>query len=261
LLCFFLISSSRLGVSGVLCAILLTACAGTLIALINIDHLNWSMSEWREFSLRHWHFSKWQIGTLILSWASGQIFLIFAGAIIGASAVGILMAAQSVMAITHIFILGLQNFLPVHASKIYREGGVVQLSKFIHKAAFSVTLITGIVALIVCIFPNRIMELLYGSAFRDYGWVLIGYAFIYVLGALGLVFPVGLLAMERTFPVLLSYICSAAISIVTVYPLVTEFGLVGVLVGLATYAGVQFVVSYLAFRRLVLIGRVSHGSQ
>jgi hypothetical protein len=44
------------------------------------------------------------------------------------------------------------------------------------------------------------MGLFYGAQFSDSGWVLVGYAMIYVLMALGFVLPIGLFTLEKTFP-------------------------------------------------------------
>jgi O-antigen/teichoic acid export membrane protein len=253
LLWVFIVSSWRLEVDGVLWTILFTSCLGTLVALIRIDNLQWPKVGWKEVSLRHWNFSKWLIGSTILTWASGNIYYLVTGGLVGASAVGVLKSAQNIMAVAHVFFFGLQNVLPVRASEAYAKGGAVQLSKFLGKVSFLIVIPTCVIAMAVCVSPNRLMELLYGPDFREYGWVLVGYAFIYVLAACALVIPIGLLAIEKTSAILLSYACSGVIATILVYPLVRRYELAGVLAGLTIYHGIQILVPYLAFRRFLLL--------
>jgi O-antigen/teichoic acid export membrane protein len=198
LLWLFLWSGWIVTIETVYWIILATAAAGILAVSFNVHDLEWPAGGWGEISLRHWHFSKWLLASNLLSWASGHVFILFAGAIIGAAAVGTLRAAQNVMAVTHVLFLGLGNFLPVRASEVYTEGGIVRLKKFLWKASVFVISTTLVFASIVCVFADEILTLLYGSTYGDYGWVLIGYALIYVLVALGTVIPIGLLALERT---------------------------------------------------------------
>jgi O-antigen/teichoic acid export membrane protein len=232
---------------------LVAAGASILVAASKIDDFEWSLAEWQNVWLRHWHFSKWNVGTVFAAWMSGSLYYVIAGAILGSSAVGILNSAQTIMGVTNVFFQGMQNYMPIRASIALRDGGVTQLVKFLRKCSFLITSTTVGVALMVCIYPNYVMEFFYGHQFRDYGWVLVGYAIVYIVTALGQVLPIGLLTLEKTFPILLSFITSGIISVSIVYPLISRYGLTGVLIGLTVYPAIQSLVQFFAFRSLVAI--------
>jgi O-antigen/teichoic acid export membrane protein len=250
-LCLFLFFSWEPDLAGVLWAMLVAASVSILAAWCRIDNVEWSLAEWKNVTLRHWHFAKWLIGVCIAGWMSGELCYVFIAAVLGSSAVGILKAAQTVMGVTNVFFQGMQNFMPVRASIVYREGGVIELVKFLRKCSFVIVLATLAIAAIVCIYPNYVMKLLYGPQYRDYGWVLVGYAMIYIMIASGVVPSLGLLTLEKTYPTLLAFIISGIILIGIIYPLVAYFGLAGGLIGLAVYPAVQLLVQFCALRKLV----------
>ena len=230
---------------------MVTAAAGAMWASTNIGILKWPKVGLKEISLRHWNFSKWLVGSAIIAWASSNIFYLGAGAMIGTSAIGILKSTQNTMAITHILFQGLQSILPIRASRAYNKGGIRQLIKFVRNATLLLTSITGIVSVIVCIYADRIMELLYGPEFKNYGWVLVAWAVIYILVAMTQVIPIGLLTLEKTFPIILSYACSTVISIAIFFPLIKRYELTGVIVGTAIVYAIQFLIPFMALKRLV----------
>jgi O-antigen/teichoic acid export membrane protein len=252
-LCLFLFSSWQPDIAGVLWTMLVAASASILTAWCRIDNVEWSLAEWRNVSLRHWHFSKWLIGTTIASLMSGELYYAIAGGILGSSAVGILKAAQTIMGVTNVFFQGMQNFMPVRASIVYREGGATQLVKFLGKCSFLIVSATVGISLIAFIYPNYVMGFFYGPQYRDYGWVLVGYAIIYIVTALGVIFPIGLFTLEKTFPTLLAYIISGVITVIIMYPLIHEYGLIGVLIGQTIYPAAQSLVQFIAFQRIVAI--------
>jgi O-antigen/teichoic acid export membrane protein len=243
----------RVGLAEVYWAIAGAAAVGSLAAASSLGAFQ-RPDDWREVTARHWHFSKWLLGSTVLMLASGNIFLAFAGAIIGASAVGVLRAAQNVMAGTHVLFLGLDNFLPVRAASAYAQGGIHQLVGFLRTAFVVITLATVAFASLVCVFSDPLMEFVYGPEFAGYGWVLIGFAVGYVLVACRNVIPVGLLTLERTFSLVLARGVAVAFSLISAYPLITMFGLSGVLVGLIMAEVILVVIPYAALKRLVADG-------
>ena len=251
LLLLFLFSPWQPGVAGVLWTMLIAASASILVVLGRIDKFDWSWAGWWSVTRRHWNFSKWNVGIVLAAWMSGQVYYFITGALLGSSAVGILNAAQTIMGVTNVLFQAMQNFMPVRASIAYRDGGIDQLGRFLWKCGLFITSATAVIVLILCVYPNQVMKLFYGSQFGDYGWVLVGYGIICIVTAIGTVFPIGLVTLEKTFPILLSFIISASTSIVIMYPLVSEHGLIGVLVGLTVYPAIQSFIQFFAFQSLV----------
>jgi O-antigen/teichoic acid export membrane protein len=206
--------------------------AGALAVAWFLERLEWAAAALRETALRNWYFSRWLIGAAIAYWMSGNLFVITAGAVLGVAAVGALKAAQSVMGITNILFLGLENVVPIRASRRYHAGGSSELLQYVTRVARLGLLATAIVGLIFASAPTFWFRLFYGEGFTRYSYLLRWYAALYLLIFLAGPLGAGLRAMERTSPIFLAYVVGAVFSLAAAYPLVRAFELVGVMVGL-----------------------------
>jgi len=181
---------------------------------------------------RHWHYSRWLLGSALFSWTSGNLLIIASGVVLGTTAVGVLRAGQSIIGVTHIFFQGLENVLPVQASIAFANGGFEQLIAFTRKSVGLIMLATVSIAAIAWFFPNAIMTAFYGKEFSQIGWVLQVYALIYVILAFGLALSIALRAVEKTSFILYSYALGTLFSIVGGIPLIMLYGVKGALIGL-----------------------------
>jgi hypothetical protein len=76
-----------------------------------------TLSVLRGTARRNWSSSSWLTLSAVLHWASSQLFIAAAGALLGASAVGALRAAENLIGgIANIYFLGLENVVPARAA-------------------------------------------------------------------------------------------------------------------------------------------------
>jgi O-antigen/teichoic acid export membrane protein len=199
---------------------------------------------------RHFHFSKWLLGSALLQWSTGNFFVIAAGAMLGPIAVGALKAAQSLVAVTHIFFQAADNFMPPRAARVYQTDGVQGLRVFVRRLLLIGGAGTAIVCLAMAIPAQIWLTLLFGKSYADYGFVVAGYAVSYFLLACMTPFRYAFLATERTRPIFNGYILAALFTAAGFYPLIDVFGIYGTIIGIVLCQAIMLGNFTIQFRRL-----------
>ena len=189
-------------------------------------------SDLKIITKRHWDFSKWSTLSTLLQWASGNLVFIFTGSILGAGAVGILKAAQNIMAVTHILFQAMENFVPVRASKIYIKHGKTALRLYKNKILLMGGGVTITFAFVVFIFSEELLGAVYGPEYSDYAYVLRWFSIIYIFMFMNFPLSAVLRAVENTKSIFYSQIISSVFVIACSYPLIQMFELKGALFSL-----------------------------
>jgi O-antigen/teichoic acid export membrane protein len=199
---------------------------------------------------RHFHFSKWLLGSALLQWTTGNFFVIAAGAMLGPVAVGALKASQSLVAVTHIFFQAADNFMPPRAARIYQTDGVQGLRAFIRRLLLIGGTGTAIVCLAMAIPAQTWLTLLFGKSYAGYGVVVAGYAVSYLLLACMTPFRYAFLAIERTRPIFSGYILAALFTAAGCYPLIQLFGIYGAVAGVVASQAIMLANFSIQFRNM-----------
>ena len=207
-------------------------------------------------SRRHGSMVRWLVPSAVLQWASQNLILVFAPIFYGAMAAGALRACQNVVAVAHIWFLGLENVVPPEAAKRSHEQGVEGLSRYIMKVLRNWGAVTFAFVLVVSAAPDLWMHLLYGGQYTGFGYLLRLYCLLYLVIFVGTPLRGGLQAMEYVSPTVWSYGVTTLFAAVAAEPLARHFGLVGVLAGLIVaqivFQGILATALLLRVRRLRL---------
>ena len=186
----------------------------------------------RDVAARHWHSSRWLLGSTLLQWLSDNYFLIIAGVVLGPAAVGAIRGAQNLLALTHIFFLGLENVVPGEASQRFHQDGIPALRSYLVRISLVLLASTGLVAALAAQFSRPLLNLAYGVAdpisIEALGW----YVPIYLLVALALPLRAGLRTLEQTRAIFFAYVLGTAFALLAARTLVTDFGVAGVMFGI-----------------------------
>lgn len=222
----------KIGVAGALEVIAGTSAIAAVAGLPFLETLRWEKAALGRVLHRHWVSSKWLIGASLMQWTSGNLFVLAAPAVYGPSAAGVLRIAQNLMGVTHIWLQGLENTVPVRAARRLHEAGVRGLRHYILEVAALWGGLTLAFAAVVSIAPGFLLRILYGPTYANYGYVLRWYALLYVLIFLGLPLRSGLRALEHTRPIFISYTAMTAFAALFAFPFAKFFGLSGAMLGL-----------------------------
>lgn len=208
-----------------------TSLLAVLVGVGRLDRPAWSLPDLRATTRRHWRFSRWLTWSAIITWATSSLFGIAAGSLLGPAAVGALRAAQNVMGVTNVIFLGLENVVPVRAASYFHLGGRQRLLAYLWRVGMVAGLGTAAIGAVAAIAPGFWLALLFGEAYREFGYLLQWYALTQVVMVIRLPLFAGLRAMEQTRAIFISYCWAALFSIVASYPMVYYFGMTGAAVG------------------------------
>lgn len=216
----------------VLWIIAATSFLGFIICMKWYQPVAFTMESLRSVFVRHWKMSRWLAPSAFMQWGAGNLFFMAAPVYYGAAASAALKASQNIVAVAHIWFMGLDNVVTSEASlRMHREGpdGVIQYLKKIFIQWGGVTLaFVGIVAL----FPHFWLHLAYGNKYLQYGYVLQLYAVLYLMVFVSGPIRAGLQALEFTAPIFWAYPVLIAFSVSLVGPLAKTLGLTGVMLGM-----------------------------
>jgi len=175
---------------------------------------------------------KWLFLTAISQWWSGNLFVVASGIYLGAAALGALRLAQSLMGILNVLLQTFENYiLPQTAQKMNIElsEGLSFLSSISRKAGL---LFLPVLA-ISYLFARQILVLAGGEAYASFGYVLQGMALLYMLVFLSQPIRLLIRALLLNQHFFYGYLLSLGFALLFGHALLSNYGLVGALVGLA----------------------------
>ncbi len=227
----FIFKSEIMDTEKVLWVIVLTASVAAFIGIFSINKISFNSRFFRSTLTRHWHFSKWSLGTAVMLMVTNNLFVIVSGATLGTSAVGALKATQNLHGVINIIFMGLKNVVPVHAARHYYNGGKDALYHYLRKVMFLGGGVTVSIAAFIAIAPVFWLGLFFSDQYTAYGYLVQWWAIINILMFIGLPLRAGLSAIEDTRSIFLSNLMAAIYGLLLAYPIVDQFGLLGVMVG------------------------------
>lgn len=226
------------------------ACTSTVSALIGgfmLERLSWRRDVFGETVRQHLAFGKWLISSELCRWGAGNLFVIASGALLGPTAVGVIRAAQNLVGLCHILLLGLENVIPAQAAREYAVDGGAALLRLLEQLVLWGTLAIGGILLVVSVAPEFWLHLVYGEKYVGYGYLVQWWAAIYFFSFFILTPVYGLRAIEKTKGIFVAQLLAALFTAIAVYPLISHLGITGVMVGNIAVVAIQLTVLFRIF--------------
>tara|TARA_B110000259_G_scaffold69707_1_gene82063 strand:+ start:1350 stop:2606 length:1257 start_codon:yes stop_codon:yes gene_type:complete len=192
---------------------------------LNISNIKNTISE-------NWLFSKYLVGTALLQWVSGNFFIIVAGGILGAVAIGAIRIAQNVVGVLHVLFLAMENIVPIKGAEILDKKGNISSLRYFKQMLFKGGALTLIVLLLIAFFRTQIISIFYGDEYLQYVNLLLGFTALYVLVFVGTILGFVIRTFEMNSIFFWSYIITTLFGLMVAQPLITKTGIYGVLIGL-----------------------------
>lgn len=146
-----------------------------LVGLYQIRHSLAGRPQWQVMR-QSWQFGKWLGGAELAYWASSQAYLWLTGGMLGAAAAGMLKAAYTVFGPTRVFSFALRSLLPTWFSRTMHSGGQTALHQQLKRVYLAVVPLLGCYCLLVGLFAQPLLQLLFGDAYTGSARVLMLYA-------------------------------------------------------------------------------------
>lgn len=180
----------------------------------------------------HYHTSFWLLGASLVQWFSGNFFLVAAAGVLGTVAVGALRMAQNMVGLCHVLFLAMENIVPAEAARCFFSEGKHAMWAYLRRSALGMGIpVAGLLAALTLLSP-WLTNLLYGSDYQSFNWVVGAYSVLYVFVYLGFPLRFALRTLGRTPPIFYAYCFSALVSVLLACPMVKAWGMGGVMAGL-----------------------------
>ena len=174
------------------------AAFATVVALGFLRPLTVSVRSFQITMIRHWIFGRWYLGSEIMRWSTGQLYIVMTGALLGPAAVGAVRATQNLVAACHILKLGLENVVPIKASEHFQTGRIPLLVKYLKQVSLFSGSAVVLFLIVVAIAPKFWLHLIYGQMYGEYSYLVLWWAMIYLVSFFHTPLYFGLRAVEDT---------------------------------------------------------------
>jgi O-antigen/teichoic acid export membrane protein len=166
-------------------------------------------------------------------------------------------ATQNVIGPVNVAYQAMENIVPIRAAEEVRRGGIDRAAAFLLRFGAAGFVVLLVVFSVIALFSGRFLSFFYGHQLRLYSGVL-NLQLLYFL----LVWPVRQFiflfrTIKNTAPILISSIVAAATSLLLVYPMVRNFGAIGIMI--AAVAGQSGNLLYLIYAWIRVPAR-AHGA-
>lgn len=191
-----------------------------------------SINSFKTTFSKHWIFSRWLLGKSILQWFSGNYFVLAAGAIIGASALGFIRMAQTLIGLLNVLFLAFENFLPVQAAQQFKNDGLVGLKNhLVHFTKnYGVLVLAGLI--FVFVFANYFGQYVFNETDVTLSFLIRGYCLLYCIVFLAIPLRIFLRTIEKTNILFWAYLIATGFSVITANYFINQFGYTGVIAGI-----------------------------
>jgi O-antigen/teichoic acid export membrane protein len=186
----------------------------------------------------HWKYSRWVLVTALVFQLTNQMYYWLSAGILSVKETGDLRAMNNLVGpVDQVLIAMSFLVLPMLSRRAASRGmaGVLPVWKAYCAGAL---LVTGGFAACVNLFGKRVMHFLYAGKFDDVAPLLGMLALLPVVMAFGNTMNAALKAVEKPKLVFYAYVCSGSTTVLLGVPLVTHFGLRGVVYGMLLSAAV-----------------------
>jgi O-antigen/teichoic acid export membrane protein len=246
-LAWLALNTTMTGISG-LNAIAIGALAGTLLGLWQ-GRAYWTrdLPPARELLVRDLKFGRWVTGGTVASWTTLELYPVLAAWITSFASAGAYRAIQNLVAPVHMLLRATDTFLVPRTAKQFVEDGHESLHRSINLTYFFIGIpIVGLLVL-VSIFAEPLLRLLYGETYVAYANGVPIMALFYFFWYLYWPLQVGFKAVRQTRPIFVANLL-AILSMLTVgIGLIFRYDVYGTLAGQALNALIVAVVLWLAW--------------
>lgn len=180
-----------------LLVIAVTSGAAFALGVYQIRHSLMARPQWQVLR-QSWQFGKWLGGAELGYWASSQAYLWLTGGMLGAAAAGMLKAAYTVFGPTRVFSFALRSLLPTWFSRTIHSGGKPALHQQLKRVYLIVVPLLGAYCLLVGLFAEPLLQLMFGDAYVGSSRVLMLYAVVAFMTFLASVVNAALRAQQLT---------------------------------------------------------------
>jgi O-antigen/teichoic acid export membrane protein len=221
---------SIFGVIGAACAL---ACVWTYLldpprVRVERERL---LADWRQ----NWAFAKWTLRSYLLGYTAPYALLWILGLTTGAAAAGVLGICNTLIGMTNVLVMGVDNVLTPQATHAFTTGGTKALRRILFRTGAFLTTVLGGFCLLVIATGDWLNVLAFGAAGVGSGGILVALALSALMNCICIVSGNGLWAINQPRPNFLADVVCMVVTLIAAAILVGPWAAQGA--ALATLAG------------------------
>jgi O-antigen/teichoic acid export membrane protein len=212
--------------------IIATSAVAIVVIAPDAVKINFSWSAIETVTRSHKRIAGWMVGNAITKWFSGSFFFLVIGTVLGPAELGAVRAVESLVNVTNLLLQALENFVPSAATKRLVSGGAAALLDYV--IYISLIGFAGIIGavLVVMVFANPIMFLVYGRVFSNQLAILAILGACYALAHVAFVVSAGLRALCLMREAFWSQTIVGFVSVGIAWFVAKQWGAIGALLAL-----------------------------
>lgn len=153
----------------------------------------------RNIIVDHFNFGKWSVPSRLMLWAAGQLQYLALPLLFGLAGTASLRALNNLVLPVYLSIGAIGAIMMPSFVRVAKAGGKKSLDQKVRIVSFISIGVCGVYSLIVIVFGDRIMHLIYDAKYNDAATLanLFFLGSAPLLGVLGVVYSIALKALER----------------------------------------------------------------
>jgi len=204
----------------------------SLLVTFRISSLSKLNKETLLVVFEQWNFGRFLVLSACLQWFTGNSFLIIGSQVLTHSEFAAIRIVQNLMGMLTVFFQFLENTIPVRLAQFVNTVGVLRMRKELIRIGFHYSLPFVGFLLLMIIFRSEILALFYGSENSHYAWLIPLFCALQLFIYVGTFARFYLRTIERNSVIFIGYIFATLFSFLMANPLISSFGINGVMVGL-----------------------------
>ena len=200
-------------------------------------------------TVRLWKYSRFLLATALLQWSSANYIVLFAASILGPAAIGAIRVSQNLMGILNVLFLAMENLIPARSAEAFYQGGLLELGIYMRKITLQLAAPVLLFIAGIALFHEQIIAAIYGEAYLPYSYILLAFCGIYILVFLGTLLRFIIRTLEYNQLIFWSYVLTTVFSLIIGKLLAVNFGLSGVMIGIAGTQIISFI-SFIIFLKI-----------
>lgn len=178
-----------------------------------------------------WKYSKYLVFTSLLQWLSGNLFILFAGVLLGPVALGMVRLAQSIMGVFNVLFLALENIIPLKAAYVNQENRS-KLIPFFRSQGIKYGIPVVLMVVTISLLGETIVNQIIGKSFGSYSYIIVSFSILYILIYINTLLQFFIRTIHANDIIFKSYLVSSVFALTFSKLMISSWGLVGVLLGL-----------------------------
>lgn len=182
----------------------------------------------RASAVENLRFGKWLVAQNLCTWGTGQIYYLVSAAVLGMKAPAVLKVCANLLAPLQVIFQGIDSVLVIAISKRLEAGTA---RPFLLKAGAAIVAFSLIYSLIIPVFSDDLISILYGPSYGDLLPIVVIFAVAFVFRSVAVVPNLALLSIKATRETFFVHLTTLFITLASIYPLLHYGEIIGAAVG------------------------------